>query len=56
MSGGRVRLVSGVSGEGVRAILREAYRQVRRRKAEAEGAVFDEEDDDITEDAEGWAP
>jgi GTP-binding protein len=56
VSGAKVRLVSGVSGEGVTAILREAYAMVRRRKAAAEGAVFDEEDDDITADADGWAP
>ena len=34
------RLVSGVSGEGVTAILREAYALVRRRKAIAQGVTL----------------
>ncbi|THD78033.1 MAG: GTPase ObgE [Phenylobacterium sp.] len=48
------RLVSGVSGEGVRALLREAWRQVRRQR----GEVVEDEDEDEAEGApsEGWAP
>ena len=33
-TGGKVRLVSGVSGKGVVELLREAYGMVRERKAE----------------------
>jgi GTP-binding protein len=45
-----VRLVSGVSGEGVIELLREAFAQVRARRGEAL-----ESDDDSTP-AEGWTP
>jgi GTP-binding protein len=44
------RLVSGVSGEGVRELLREAYAQVRRNKQEA---AEEEADGD---EAGGWTP
>ena len=59
ISGVKPRLVSGVSGEGVTAILREAYALVRRRKAISQGVTYDEDDDDITSRprSEGdWAP
>ena len=48
------RLVSGVSGEGVRELLREAWRQVRRQR----GEVVEAEDEDEAEGtpSEGWAP
>ena len=45
----RVRLVSGVSGEGVSALLREAYALVRERKAEIATA-------DAASESGGWAP
>jgi len=45
-----VRLVSGVSGEGVTDLLREAFRQVRVRRGETLG------DDDISTRVEGWTP
>ena len=38
-SGRPVRLVSGVSGQGVRDLLREAWRQVQARRAEAKAAA-----------------
>jgi GTP-binding protein len=41
-AGVKPRLVSGVSGEGVTAILREAWSRVRRRRAEDQGVEFDE--------------
>jgi GTPase len=37
-SGAEIRLVSGVSGQGVRELLREAYALVRRRKGEVSEA------------------
>jgi GTP-binding protein len=49
-AGVRPRLVSGVSGEGVRELLREAYAQVRRNKAEAA------EEETGGDSAEGWTP
>jgi len=45
-----VRLVSGVSGEGVTELLREAFALVRARRAEAAGA------DAATGTSEGWTP
>jgi GTP-binding protein len=45
-----VRLVSGVSGEGVTDLLREAFRQVRVRRGEAADA------DQASTQAEGWTP
>jgi GTP-binding protein len=44
-----VRLVSGVSGEGVTDLLREAFQQVRARRAEAAQA-------DAPARSEGWTP
>jgi GTP-binding protein len=54
-AGAAPRLVSGVSGEGVTELLREAYALVRRNRAELAGQ---EPADDHTEDdaTEGWAP
>jgi GTP-binding protein len=49
-SGAEVRLVSGVSGKGVRELLREAYALVRERKRQA----AEEEAGDQPE--EGWTP
>jgi GTPase len=48
-SGAEVRLVSGVSGQGVRELLREAYALVRQRKQ----ALAKEE---AEENPEGWTP
>jgi GTP-binding protein len=48
-SGAEVRLISGVSGQGVREILREAYALVRARKAEAA-------QDEGAEEDTGWTP
>jgi GTP-binding protein len=45
-----VRLVSGVSGEGVTELLREAFQLVRTRRGELPA------DDDDSTAAEGWAP
>ncbi|MFL5297648.1 MAG: GTPase ObgE [Phenylobacterium sp.] len=45
-----VRLVSGVSGEGVTELLREAFAQVRARRGEPAA------DSDTSNAAEGWAP
>jgi GTP-binding protein len=55
-AGVKPRLVSGVSGEGVTDLLREAYAQVRRNKAEAaeEQAADDEASDEAS--GGGWAP
>lgn len=48
------RLVSGVSGEGVRELLREAWRQVRRNRGEL---VEDEDEEEAERPAsEGWTP
>lgn len=44
-SGQEVRLVSGVSGEGVVDLLRDAWRLVRRRRAEAAGMIDGDEPD-----------
>jgi GTP-binding protein len=49
-AGVKPRLVSGVSGEGVRELLREAYAQVRRNKQEAAG------EEAGGDEAEGWTP
>ena len=46
-AGHPVSLVSGVSGQGVRDLLREAWRQVLARRAEAKAAG---------ETAEDWRP
>jgi GTP-binding protein len=51
-AGVKPRLVSGVSGEGVKELLREAYRLVRVRRGEI--ADPDEEADPPAQ--EGWAP
>jgi GTP-binding protein len=48
------RLVSGVSGEGVTALLRAAWTEVRRQRGEA--APTDEDDYDEPETPGGWAP
>jgi GTP-binding protein len=45
------KLVSGVSGEGVTELLREAWRLVRRERGEAAG-----DDDEAEPRSEGWAP
>jgi len=49
------RLVSGVSGEGVTDLLRDAYAQVRRKRAEEAGEVFEDEDEGESS-PEGWTP
>ncbi len=51
-SGAKVRQVSGVSGEGVKELLREAYSLVRQRKGE-EAADAMAESGEVPED---WAP
>ena len=48
-AGAEVRLVSGVSGQGVRELLREAYALVRQRKQAAAQEAFGDE-------PEGWNP
>jgi GTP-binding protein len=53
ISGGSVRRVSGVSGQGVTELLRESYALVRRRKAALRGEIDDEETDGPTGD---WTP
>jgi GTP-binding protein len=53
-SGMKVRQVSGVAGTGVVELLREAYALVRRRKAEASGVIFNEDDEDAS--AADWQP
>ncbi len=52
VSGARVREVSGVSGEGVTELLREAYALVRQRKGEA----VEEEIAQSGVEPESWAP
>jgi GTPase len=52
-SGAEVRLVSGVSGEGVRELLRDAWRLVRARRGEI---VLDDDDDDVRPSDQEWAP
>jgi len=55
-AGKRPALVSGVSGEGVRELLRAAYAEVRRRRGET---VADEEDElapAMADDAVPWRP
>ncbi len=54
-TGVRPRLVSGVSGEGVRELLREAWKLIRKQRA-ADAGVPDEEEADPAETAEGWTP
>jgi GTP-binding protein len=51
-SGAKVREVSGVSGEGVTELLREAYALVRQRKGEAVA----EEIAESGAEPESWAP
>ena len=53
VAGRRPMLVSGVSGEGVTALLRAAWTEVRKDRGEIAPA---EEDDTIVETAGGWAP
>ncbi|MFC3078573.1 GTPase ObgE [Phenylobacterium terrae] len=53
VSGSEPRLVSGVSGEGVRELLREAYALVRRRRGEI---VDDEDETDAAPPAQEWRP
>lgn len=52
-AGRRPMLVSGVSGEGVTALLRAAWTEVRKDRGEIAPA---EEDETVTETAGGWAP
>ena len=51
-SGIRPRLVSGVSGEGVTELLREAWREVRRQR----GEIVGDDEDRAAEPTGGWAP
>ncbi|MDB5417228.1 MAG: obgE [Phenylobacterium sp.] len=54
-AGIKPRLVSGVSGEGVTVLLREAFRRVRRQR----GEIVEAEDAEALEspaDPEGWTP
>ena len=46
----QVRLVSGVSGEGVTELLREAWALVRARRAEVAGS------EGLPAESEGWTP
>ena len=46
------RLVSGVSGQNVRDILRECWRMVRRER----GEIFEEDEDDTLADDAPWSP
>ncbi|MDB5469688.1 MAG: obgE [Caulobacter sp.] len=46
------RLVSGVSGQNVREILRECWRMVRRER----GEIFEEDEDDTLADDAPWSP
>lgn len=59
-TGVKPRLISGVSGEGITELLREAFRQVRRHRAAEAGQPFEEDSTDIDPDAdtsaEGWRP
>ncbi len=52
-SGRRVHMVSGVSGEGVTALLRAAYKEVRRARGESVG---DHDEDAPSPSPEGWSP
>lgn len=54
-TGVKPHLCSGVSGEGVRELLREAWREVRRRRAIAAGQVLDEDDEPVDPSGE-WRP
>ncbi|PTS84674.1 MULTISPECIES: GTPase ObgE [unclassified Caulobacter] len=55
VAGVRPRLVSGVSGKGVKELLRAAYRQVRIRRGD-EIEEIDEEEDHVPETPGGWTP
>ena len=55
VAGVRPRLVSGVSGQGVKELLRAAYRQVRIRRGD-EIEEIDEEEDHVPETPGGWTP
>lgn len=55
VAGVRPRLVSGVSGQGVKDLLRAAYRQVRIRRGD-EIEEIDEEEDHVPETPGGWTP
>jgi GTP-binding protein len=50
------RLISGVSGEGVTELLREAFRVVRRKRAEEAGEVFEDDDEASEATPGGWTP
>ncbi|HYE43710.1 MAG TPA: GTPase ObgE [Caulobacteraceae bacterium] len=54
-TGVKPRLISGVSGEGVRELLRDAWKAVRRQRAAAAGQPF-EEDDEAEVPAGDWRP
>ncbi|MDI1364726.1 MAG: GTPase ObgE, partial [bacterium] len=54
-AGVKPRLVSGVSGQGVKDMLRAAYRQVRIRRGD-EIEEIDEEEDHVPETPGGWIP
>jgi GTP-binding protein len=54
-AGIKPRLVSAVSGEGVRELLRAAWRQVRLNRGEVEDEIDDDEAD-LDQSAEGWSP
>jgi len=51
-SGQKPYIVSGVSGEGVTPLLRQAWRTVRR----ARGEVFDDENEEAGEPSQPWTP
>jgi GTP-binding protein len=53
-SGARVFAISGVSGEGVTALLRAAYREVRRLRGDLPAQIEDEEEVETTPG--GWRP
>ncbi len=55
VAGVKPYLVSGVSGQGVKALLRAAYKQVRIRRGDLEEEIEDDEDH-VDETPGGWTP
>ena len=52
------RRISGVSGEGVRELLRESWKMVRRQRSKEAGTVYEDDEETADPDArpEGWQP
>ena len=55
-TGVKPRMISGVSGEGVTELLREAFRLVRRQRAAEAGRPLPDDEDAAPAPAEDWRP